>query len=145
MRKLLFTRISGSAMALAASLVASFLFGASSIAQTRLASAPMPDERDTFSDFQLSPDNRYLVYRANKDAPTNVELYAVRLSTGVVTKLSGAVTPAAGEVRDFKISADSRMVVFAGDLRVQGLIELYSVYRWRQSRRSFGRLSGYGR
>lgn len=80
--------------------------------------------------FEISPDSRYVVYRANQDAYMTYELYSVPLtgpaSAGV--KLNGTLA-AGSKVADkgFQIDPDSRQVVYLADQQIVGVQELYSV------------------
>jgi hypothetical protein len=69
--------------------------------------------------FQISPDGTRVVYGADQDAFTRLELYSVSINgpTGSAIKLNGPLV-ANGEVNDFQISPDSRRVVYRGRTRI---------------------------
>ncbi len=79
----------------------------------------------------FSPDGLYAVYAADKDTNGVNELYSVRLSTGVITKISGSLVAGGNVIYNgfqvsFQISPDSTRVVFVADKDTVGVTELYS-------------------
>ena len=68
-----------------------------------------------------------LVFRAEKDSATNVELYASFNNGATIVKLSGDIIPAGGNVVDFAVSPDGRQVAYKADQQVFGKFELYVV------------------
>jgi len=78
------------------------------------------------ADFQISPDGQYVVFRADKDTDGKNELYSVRLSTGSIVPISGAVVSGGNVAPGFQISPDSARVVFTGDLVTDTVTELFS-------------------
>jgi dipeptidyl aminopeptidase/acylaminoacyl peptidase len=80
---------------------------------------------DVSSAYAFSPDGRFAVFNGDKDTDGKHELYSVRLSTGVISNISGGVVTG-GNVANFKISPDSARVVFRSDLVNDEVIELFS-------------------
>jgi Tol biopolymer transport system component len=68
-----------------------------------------------------------LVFMAEKDSATNVELYASFDNGATVVKLSGDIIPAGGNVVDFAVSPDGLQVAYKADQQVFGKFELYVV------------------
>jgi len=62
-------------------------------------------------DFEISLDNKMIVYTADQDTNGTIELYSVNVSNGNVSKLNRQVVSGVG-VRDFLISDDSQTVVY---------------------------------
>lgn len=79
------------------------------------------------ADFQISPNGQYVVFRADKDTDGKDELYSVRLSTGSIVPISGAVVSGGNVAPGFQISPDSARVVFSGDLVTNDQVELFRV------------------
>jgi Tol biopolymer transport system component len=86
-------------------LVAGFNLGVS--AQPVKLSGTLVSGGDVSAQFALSPDGTRAVFIADKDTDGKNELYVVRLSNGVTSKLSGG-----NAVEDFQISPDSSRVIF---------------------------------
>ena len=91
------------------------------------------------SQFEISPDSSRVVYRADQDTDTVIELYSVPLTGGVPTKLNktplavgdpddAQIEPLVGQdVTDFRISPDSAYVVYNADQdNLDSMHELYS-------------------
>ncbi|NJN18146.1 MAG: hypothetical protein HC822_18710 [Oscillochloris sp.] len=79
--------------------------------------------------FAISPDGRWVVYQADQDAGGVVELFSAPLDgSGASIKLNG---PFSGEgdieFDGFRISPDSRLVVYRADQRIDGRVELFRV------------------
>ncbi|MEQ1891797.1 MAG: hypothetical protein ABL998_04580, partial [Planctomycetota bacterium] len=75
--------------------------------------------------FLASPDDRWVVYRADQEVDERHELFSVNLRTRSRAKLNGAL--AGNLLRErFQITPDSRHVVYQADQSVAGRIELYS-------------------
>jgi len=75
--------------------------------------------------FLASPDDRWVVYRADQEVDERPELFSVNLRTRSRAKLNGAL--AGNLLREhFQITPDSRQVVYQADQTVPGRIELYS-------------------
>jgi Tol biopolymer transport system component len=68
-----------------------------------------------------------LVFMAEKDSATNVELYASFDNGATILKLSGGIIPDSGNVVDFAVSPDGRQVAYKADQQVFGKFELYVV------------------
>ena len=68
-----------------------------------------------------------LVFMAEKDSATNVELYASFNNGATIVKLSGDIIPAGGNVVDFAVSPDGRQVAYKADQQEFGKFELYVV------------------
>jgi len=77
--------------------------------------------------YQYSPNGEFVVFLADKDTDGRDELYSVRLSSGVITKLSGALTTGRDVKDSFQISPDGTRVVFLADKDTDEVFELYSV------------------
>ena len=79
-------------------------------------------------DFQISPDNDRVIYRANQDDDNVIELYSVPIngpaSDGL--KLNPNLVPG-GDIADFTISPDSSRVVYRASQDTVQTVELYSV------------------
>lgn len=77
--------------------------------------------------FKISPNSRWVIYRADQDTDEAVELYSVPiLGDGVPVRLNGLLPP--GDlVAVYAISADSRRVVYIAPQDASGTRELYSV------------------
>lgn len=78
-------------------------------------------------DIKISPDNKYVVYRANQDDPSANELYSVRITGGVPVRLNADLVAGGNVNVDFKISADSKWVIYRADQDVEDSFKLYSV------------------
>jgi len=82
--------------------------------------------------FEVSPDGRHVLYRADQAEDDVFELFAVRLGPGAArapsVRLNGPLVRN-GDVSAalFRASPDSRRVVFVADDRVAGIGELFSV------------------
>jgi Tol biopolymer transport system component len=78
--------------------------------------------------FQISPDNGRVVYLADQQTATVVELYSVPLGgpAAAGVKLNGALV-AGGNTFGFEISPDSSRVVYLADQQTDTILELYSV------------------
>jgi Tol biopolymer transport system component len=85
-----------------------------------------------FRSYQVSPDSSRVVYSADQETATVLELYSVPLSGPATAgiKLNGALL-ALGNVGDFLISPDSSRVVYMADKlprpQTVTVVELYSV------------------
>lgn len=75
--------------------------------------------------FLASPDDRWVVYRADQEVDEHYELYSVNLRTRSRAKLNGALAGNLLQER-FQITPDSRHVVYQADQTVAGRIEIYS-------------------
>lgn len=85
--------------------------------------------RDVLStSVRISPDSSTVVYRADQDTDDVQELYSVPIGGGTVTKLNSPL-PAGGDVdsSEFRISPDSRTVVYIAEQEANNLDELFSV------------------
>ena len=82
---------------------------------------------DVEPDFQISPDSRRVVYRADVLQNGRIDLYSVALR-GVPSpvRLDGQ-TRLGGAVREFAISPDGRAVAYTADQDRGGVFELYRV------------------
>jgi Tol biopolymer transport system component len=78
--------------------------------------------------FQISPDGSRVVYRADQQTDTVLELYSVPLGGPAAAgiKLNGALV-AGGNVTNFRITPDSSRVVYRADQETDTVLELYSV------------------
>ena len=77
-------------------------------------------------DFQISPDGRHVVYRADQDTDQVLELYSVLLGGGPPIRLNPLLVTGQS-VEDYQISPDGRWVVYRADQDTDNSIELYSV------------------
>ncbi len=77
-------------------------------------------------DFQISPDGKRTVYRADQDTDGVDELYSVSLEDGPVVKLNSTLVMD-GECLGYTISPDSSRVVYLADQDTNEVLELYSV------------------
>ena len=68
-----------------------------------------------------------LVFMAEKDSATNVELYASFNNGATIVKLSGDIIPAGGNVVDFAVSPDGRQVAYKADQQVSANSNFTSV------------------
>jgi hypothetical protein len=73
-------------------------------------------------EFQISTDNRFVVYSADRDGQGHFDLYSVSRDGGASTRL----TPPTLLAFEFAISPDSTQVVYKG-IETPGVGELYSV------------------
>ncbi len=113
---------------------------------------PLVDDGNVDREFTISPDSRRVIYQADQDTDEVSELYSVPISGGEATKLNGpliegGVVPYTlrntngglfpnwgapqptdgGDVFDFQVSADSRLVVYRADQETDEQAELFSV------------------
>jgi hypothetical protein len=88
---------------------------------------PLPKGRNVL-DFQITPDKKAVVYRADQDTDEVFELYRVEFAQpGVSTKLNSPL-PTGGDVSDqYEITADSSSVVYVADQTTDNVLELYRV------------------
>jgi Tol biopolymer transport system component len=89
-------------------------------------SGEMPDYGRVEMDFDLSPDGRFLVFRADREHDGMVDLYSVLLPDGEPIRLN-ADLPDGGDVTAFLISPDSQYVVYHAGQDSNDVYELYSV------------------
>lgn len=90
---------------------------------------------DDVADFKISPDGRWVVYRAGKlntagsGQVSNEEhdLYSVPLGGGTVVRLNGLLPSGSTVWPDYDITADSLRVVYRAEQDEQDKIEIYSV------------------
>lgn len=78
-------------------------------------------------EFQVSPDSRRVVYRADQDQDEVFRLYSVPIDGGEVVAL-GRAPVAGGDVLPFvlQISTDSSVAVYRADLEADEVVELYA-------------------
>ena len=102
-----------------------------------LAAAPLPAASNvklsgimpafgSVSNFRISPNGRYAVYRADQDTDGVIELYSVLLGGGDPVRLN-PLLPTGRNVAGFVISPDSSRVLYRADQDNLGVFELYSV------------------
>jgi Tol biopolymer transport system component len=79
-------------------------------------------------DFQISPDSRRVVYTADQDALSILEIYSVPIGgpETVGFKLNGILITG-GKVDSFQFTPNSNRVVYLADQQIHGLSELHSV------------------
>lgn len=87
---------------------------------------PLSEDGDVVGLHAISPDSRYVVYRAEQDTFGTDDLYSVPLEGGTPTKLNHPL-PEDGSVVEYTISPDSRSVVYTAQEEPFGIYELYSV------------------
>ncbi len=78
-------------------------------------------------DHKISPDGKWVVFRADKEIQNKIELYKVPIEGGDVEKISGEMTAFGDVSASYKFSPDSRRVVFRADKEEDGEFDLYSV------------------
>lgn len=98
---------------------------------------PYPTVNTLFeSDYALSPDGAYVVFRADGFSSRNdgdVALFSVPIGGGEAVRLSGDMPPGQGvgavesSYTSFTISPDSQSVVYVADQDTNDVFELYSV------------------
>ena len=90
---------------------------------------PLPVGGDVaFKKFTVSPDSSRVVYIADQETDEVDEIYSVPI-TGSSTaniKLNGPL-PSGGDIDSFKISRDSRSVIYRADQDRNDIMELYNV------------------
>ncbi len=79
------------------------------------------------SDYLVSPNGQFIVYRADQNTDGVFELYSVPVGGGPVVKLNGSLVSAGNVVSEFQISADSTRVVYRADQITDEVFELFSV------------------
>ena len=105
-----------------------FFTPADFLSSTIVLNPPLAAMRDVRSDFSISPDGQYVVYRADARIDEVTELYRSTLTSPVqAIKLNPNNLAASEEVGDFKISPDSKRVVYRSDERIDDVAELFSV------------------
>ncbi len=77
-------------------------------------------------EFQISPDNTHVVYKADQDTDGLFELYSVPLAGGTPVKLNGPLAGGREGVLDFKLSSDSSRVVYTA-YKDRPFYDLFSV------------------
>jgi hypothetical protein len=79
--------------------------------------------------FQINPDSKRVVYRADQETNDDDEIYSVSLDNPADEglKLNGTLV-AGGDVVDFQISPDSRKVVYIADQDNDDVFELYAAW-----------------
>jgi Tol biopolymer transport system component len=75
-------------------------------------------------DFQISPDNSWVVYNADQDTDEVFELYSVPLTGGSPVKLNGPLV-SGGNIESFRVSPGSSRVVYRADQDMDEVFELY--------------------
>ena len=76
--------------------------------------------------YDISPDSTRVIYLADQQVDTRVELFSVPLAGGGATKLNGTL-PAGGGVSHALISPDSSRVVYRADEDTDNVYEIFSV------------------
>ena len=78
-------------------------------------------------DFKISPDGRFVVYRANQNESTAQELFSVPIDgSSAPVRLNNPLTDR-GDVLAFEISPDSNLVVYKADEITAGINNLFVV------------------
>jgi hypothetical protein len=78
--------------------------------------------------FQIAPGNLGVVYQAAADTAWVVGLYMVPTVGGTSINLYSEILVPGGDVKDFNIAPDSRMVLYEADREVNDKTKLYVVY-----------------
>ena len=91
----------------------------------RTLAPPAPSGRRG-SRFQLSSDDRHVVYHIAHDRKGERQLYSARLDGGGAVRLNRSL-PENGDVRDFAITPDGIHVVYRADQRRDNVFELWAV------------------
>ena len=76
--------------------------------------------------FQVSPDRRYVAYQADQDVDDVIELYVVRASDGVITKVSGALVMDGDANSSFAWAPDSSRIAYRADQDTDQVFEIYT-------------------
>jgi Tol biopolymer transport system component len=76
--------------------------------------------------YQLSPDGRYVVFLADREANEMFELYRAPVLGGWVARINPPLEPGSPGISSFKITADSRYVVYLGKKGPLARNEIYS-------------------
>jgi Tol biopolymer transport system component len=87
-------------------------------------SGVMPDF-GAVQEFEVSPDGRYVVYRADQELDNAINIYSVELTGGSPVRL-GSPMPAGSGVASFQISSDSHKVVYLAPSAGPAVLDLYS-------------------
>lgn len=100
-----------------------------------------PNE-DVFSDFKVSPDGKTLVYRALNTRGSEIDLYSVSTTGGVVRNLTILTVEQNGNALNFKISPDGTKVVYVSDTPRGHALRMVSidgrVNRWLSAVQAIG-------
>jgi Tol biopolymer transport system component len=95
-------------------------------AAPRRLSGSFVRDGDVLAGFQISPDGRTVVYRADAETDEVIELYAVPLDgSAAPVKLSGALVTGGDVQGDFVIAPDGARVVYRADAEVNERFDLY--------------------
>src|SRR5262245_63201804 len=87
---------------------------------------PSPAPGDVQTDFLISGDSAYAVYRADQNANGLLELFSRPLDgSGTAVKLNTTL-PSSADVNNFLISPDGARVVYNADQDAANVNELYS-------------------
>lgn len=94
-------------------------------------SGVMPDfgdvgRRDICTDWLVSPDGSRVLYLANQEISSAIELFSAPITGGTPIKLNGPLV-SGGLVDQFQVSPDNAWVVYRADQQTDGVYELYSV------------------
>ena len=77
-------------------------------------------------DFQLTPDGKRVVYRANQEFVLKVELFVVPVDrAGPLRKLNGKLVQGGG-VSEYALSPDGTRVLYTADQDTDEVLELYT-------------------
>ena len=79
-----------------------------------------------YSNLEISPDSLYATYTSFHANATTRELFTVRLSDGVVRKISHAAPTAGSEVRAFFQNHNGTKVVWMSDPPADGILETFA-------------------
>ena len=93
----------------------------------RKISGTMSNSKDV-KGFKISPDGRYVVFKADRETYGVDELFSVPLSGGDPVKINGPFTSGGDIYIDkFFFSSDSQRVVYQADQEIDERLELFSV------------------
>lgn len=81
--------------------------------------------REVFRDFEITPDNQRVIYRADSRINDVNEIFSVPLLGGPVTRLNRDL-PFSSDIDDFLVSPNSDIVIYQGDADVFDESELFA-------------------
>jgi Tol biopolymer transport system component len=87
-------------------------------------SGDMPDY-GAVQEFEISPDGRFVVYRAVQEIESAIDIYSVELPDGQPVRL-GSQMPSGSGVASFQISPDSQRVVYMAPTVGPNVLDLHS-------------------
>ena len=95
---------------------------------SRKISGSSPDFMDiSYFQFEFSPDGDYVVFITDRGTDEKYELYSVRVTGSTPTRISGPISLAGGDVKDFVITPDSHYVIYTANPVTATQTNLYCV------------------